>query len=386
MPIAPIALSPAVGAFRRSALAFAAGLMFAASTAPAATVYPGAGWDTRTPAEAGLDPVKLDAIRATLGGRGCIVRGGCMVYTWGDPSLRADVASACKPWIAHFLFKAVEEGRLAGLDAKAADFEPCLNSLNSGLGFKDRNITFRHMANQISCYGVREAPGTAFNYNDYQMALFWDTLFTKVYRTPAARVDDDVLRPLLSGPMQCQDDPTFLAFGPGARAGRVAVSVRDFARFGLLYLRRGAWNGKPLLGEVYSRMAVESPLPFSIPRTAGQAAEMCHGRRSIGGKTIPDDQADHDGSYSFLWWVNGVRRNGRRFWPDAPADVYACLGHTNGKRGMAVMPSQQVVISWNDTTLDARPSDPHPLNEVFKLIAEGAAPFPTADRPGRERE
>ena len=77
---------------------------------------------------------------------------------------------------------------------------------------------------------------------------------------------------------------------------------------------------------------------------------MIPGQRSIGSNVVPDNQTDHDGCYSWLWWLNGVRRNGQRRWPDAPPDVYACLGHANGKRGMAVMPSQDIVLSWNDTT------------------------------------
>ena len=97
-------------------------------------------------------------------------------------------------------------------------------------------------------------------------------------------------------------------------------------------------------------------------------------QRSIGSKLIPDDQTDHFGSYSWAWWVNGERKSGRRLWPDAPADVYACLGHKHGKRGLAVVPAWRLVFSWNDTTLDQRnwadaQRDAHPLNEVFRLLA-----------------
>ncbi len=38
-----------------------------------------------------------------------------------------------------------------------------------GAGFKDRDITWRHMANQVSCYEIGAKPGTAFDYNDWQM-------------------------------------------------------------------------------------------------------------------------------------------------------------------------------------------------------------------------
>jgi len=44
-----------------------------------------------------MSPEKLDALRDLVGGRGCVVRHGFMVYSWGDQSKSSDVASAMKP-------------------------------------------------------------------------------------------------------------------------------------------------------------------------------------------------------------------------------------------------------------------------------------------------
>ncbi len=341
-------------------------------TAPAARVYPGVSWSTRSPAEAGLDPERLEAMTRFAGGRGCVVRGGYLVHTWGDAAARGDVASAAKPWYAHFLFKAVEEGLLSGLDARAVEVEPGLAALNPDRGYKDRGITFRHLATQTSGYGVGEAPGAAYDYNDYQMALFWDLLFLKVYGATYETVDETVLRERLTGPLQCEDRPTLMAFGPGDRAGRLAVSPRDFARFGLLYLREGRWNGRQLLSRAHARRAVTEPLPLALPRTQAQPAAMLPGQRTIGSKTIPDDQTDHEGSYSWLWWVNGITREGTRRWPGVPAGAFACLGHRNGKRGMAVIPELDLVVSWNDSRLDTMPERPHPVGELLRLLIAAA--------------
>ncbi len=351
--------------------ALVAALILSLNFCVGAATFPGTNWETRPPAEVGLDVAKLNAIQTYLGGRGCIVRNGYLVYSWGNITTRGDVASAAKPWYSTLLFKAVEEGKLASLDTKAVLYEPALTNINATLGYKDANITFRHFANQISGYGVQESPGSAFDYNDWQMALFWDTLFLKVYSATCANVDATVLQPKLTDFLQCQDSPTFMAFGTGDRPGRLAVSPRDFARFGWLYLNRGNWNGTQVLSQAHAMMAVTNALPLAIPRTAGVAAELLPGQRSIGSTTIPDNQTDHDGCYSWLWWVNGIQRNGLRRWPDAPTDVFTCLGHANGQRGIAVMPSQNIVISWNDTTLGSRPANPHPLNPVFQNIMTG---------------
>jgi CubicO group peptidase (beta-lactamase class C family) len=343
-------------------------------------VFPGETWEVKTPGETGLEEDKLELIQAYMGGRGAIVRYGYLVYSWGEISLRRDIASAAKPFYAHFLLAAVEAERLASLDESVIEFEPCLNDINPDLGYKDRNITFRDMANQISDYGVTEAPGTAFNYNDWQIALFWDTLFMKVYGAGYADVDEMVFDPYLNEILEMQDDPTMMAFGTEYKPGRIAISVRDMARFGLLYLREGNWNGVQIISSEYARMATTDPVPNLIPRTAGEEAQMCPGQRSIGSFIVPDDQTDHEGSYSWLWWINGVDGSGNQKWPDGPADAFAALGHNN-KRGMAVIPSLEIVIAWNDTSLDLKPEEPDPVNEVLKLIQESVSLTPVTPTP-----
>jgi hypothetical protein len=346
-------------------------------------VFPGEEWAEKTPAEAGLNEAVLDQIQAYMAGRAVIVRYGYLVYSWGSMDVRRDIASAAKPFYSHFLFEALEGGKLSSLDEKAVNYEPCLNDINPVLGYKDRDITFRQMANQISDYGVTEAPGTAFDYNDWQMALFWDTLFLKVYGATYSNVDATVFDPLLNDVLQMQDDPTFLSFGEDYKPGRVSISVRDHARFGLLYLNKGNWDGIQLIDPQLAEMAVTDPVPLSIPRTQGIEAEMCPDQRTHGSGIIPDNQFDNDGSYSWLWWINGTDTDGNKKWPDGPGDAFAALGHSS-KRGLAVLPSQGIVIAWNDTILDEKTGDVHPLNEVLKLLVQSVEfswPTPTPNPP-----
>lgn len=323
-------------------------------------VFPGQDWKSRRPEDVGLDGAKLRELSALIGGRGCVARHGYLVHTWGDATRRADVASAAKPWYTHFLLVAIEKGEVSGVDEKVVRWEPRLASINAGLGHKDREITWRHLANQVSCYGVSEKPGEAYDYNDFNMALLFDTLFLEVYGTDWERVDRDALRPLLADAIGCQDEPTFMAFGTKGRPGRVGVSPRDFARFGLLYLRGGEWDGKRLLREDHVRLTTTTPLGNEIPRTAGKDAEMIEGQRSIGGGK---NQTDHMGSYSFAWWTNGVDREGKRHWPDVPEDVHGAFGH-GGIRAMVILPSLDLIISWNDAKVDSRERE----NEALRLL------------------
>lgn len=329
----------------------------------AGPVFPGREWAAKSPSEVGLSADKLKVFSDFAGGFGCIIRHGYMVYSWGDPARRMDVASAAKPVYAHFLFKAVEDGRIFSFDEPVCKWEPRLKQINAGLGHKDTRMTWRHMANQISCYGLIEEPGAAYAYNDWQMALFFDTLFTRVYGATHATVDAQTLHPLLTDLIGCQDDPTFMVFGEDDRPCRLGISPRDFARFGLLYLRAGKWGDRQLLSPEYAKMAVTSPLPNSIPRAGDKAAEMIAGQRTAGSRAIPDNQTDHMGSYSWLWWVNGVDREGRRHWPDVPKDAFGCFGH-GGIRAVVVFPSLDLIVSWNDTRVEGRDKE----NEAMRLF------------------
>jgi hypothetical protein len=323
-------------------------------------VYPGLSWEKKTPAEASLKAESLDALRELVGGHGCVIRHGYLVYSWGDIARRGDVASACKPWFIHFLLLLLQNALIDSLDDAVHPLEPRLFDLNPKLDFKDRKITWRQLANQTSCYGVREQPGAAFDYSDYNMALLFDTLFLKAYKTSYDKIDEEVLRPKLTDLLGCEDKPSFVAFGVKDRPGRLGVSVRDMARFGLLYLRKGQWGDKRLLEEKLTLLAVSSPLPAELPRTTGKPADMIPKQRSIGGG---NNQTDHLGSYSFAWWTNGLDRDKKRHWPDAPPDAYAALGH-GGQRALIINPSLELVVCWNDSRIKGREQQ----NAAFKVL------------------
>jgi hypothetical protein len=344
------------------------------TTAAAANsnVFPGKQWDVRESRQLGLRSEALRELTATVGGRGCVVRSGYLAWSWGDIAKRGDVASAAKTVYVHLLLRAIESGKIAGLDAAVAEFEPGLAKLNADHGHKDASITWRQLANQTSGYGVSELPGAAFDYSDFNMALLFDVLTAKVYGKRLDQVDAGLMRPELGDLLQFEDAPSLLAFGPGDRPGRMAISPRDFARFGLLYLHEGSWSGRGLLRRANARMAVSTPLDNSIPRTKGVAAEMLPKQRSIGGG---NNQTDHLGSYSFAWWTNGVDRDGKRNWPDVPVDAYAALGH-GGQHGLIVIPSLQLVMSWNDSPIETREAQ----NRAFALLAHAGQVVDRSDQ------
>jgi len=339
-----------------------------AARAAGKQTWPEARWETREPASLGLSTAGLEALSRHVGGRGCVIRHGALAHSWGDPAASSDVASAFKPLLSVLLLLAVQEGRLPGVDARVAAVEPRLLELNDG---KDAAITWRHLAMQTSGYGLTERPGAAYSYNDYALTFYFDTLMDRVFRTNAT----EVLRTRLAGPLQFEDPYTFNAFGPRDRPGRLALSCRDFARFGLLILREGRWRERVVVRPELLRMAVGSPLPADFPLSGGREAPLLPNQRTMGGKRNITPVGP--GYYSFNWWLNGTNAAGQRLFPDAPADAFAASRH-GGKRVLLRIPSLDLIVCWNDSRIDdhdASPGNPATrMNQAVRRVRDCVLP------------
>ena len=333
---------------------------------PETDVFPAERWASKTPEQVNLARDKLDALRDLVGGRGCVVRHGVMAYAWGDQAKSADVASAMKPVISTLMLMAVADGKIRSVDERVSRFEPRLATLNGG---KDGAITWRHLASQTSGYGLVERPGVAWAYNDFALALYHDTLMDRVY----AELGTAVLRKRLAEPLRFEDNFTFEAFGPNDRKGRLAVSVRDFARFGLLVLRGGRWRDRQLVDSDLLKLSLSGTVPADLPRTSGREAPMLPGQRTIGGTR--DITRTGPGYYSFNWWLNGEDGKGRRLFVDAPPDTVVASGH-GGRRALWIVRSLDLVVSWNDSAIRDHDDSPgnrdSKCNRAARLMREAA--------------
>ncbi len=97
-------------------------------------------------------------------------------------------------------------------------------------------------------------------------------------------------------------------FGDFILSSQVYTNARDLARFGLLYLQKGVWNGERLLSEEWIDF-VRTPAPAT---------------------------AERGNQYGAHWWLVPDDRN------DVPKDAYS----TSGNRGqyVVVVPSHDLVI------------------------------------------
>lgn len=333
-------------AWRRAALWLAAVLVVAGAAetwlARRGPAVPGRRWARTSPRHAGFSREKLVELAWKAGGGGCIVQGGRIVYEWGDTAACNDAASSTKPFYTYLAFKAVETGRLASLDDRAMDWLPELGGLNADLGYKDRAITFHHLLNQTSGYGLKEKPGEAFAYNDFNTGLLSWLLFHGVYGVEPGRDDEVLTGELLGEAIGFEDRPTVLHHR--SRPRRLRISVRDQARFMLLMQRGGRWGERQLLREDLFAQMMSFSLSPDLPRTSGVEAEHLEDVESFGGGL---NLKNHLGCLGYYWWFNHEAPDGKRLLPDAPPGTFMGSGY-GGRFAMMAIPEEDLVVVWQD--------------------------------------
>jgi len=180
------------------------------------------------------------------------------------------------------------------------------------------NMLFKEkdMATFVEGLPLKHPPGTVFHYSDGNAILLSKLIRDKLgdsvyYRFPYEQLFDKI------GMWHTTLEPD--AGGTFVGCSYCYATARDWARFGLLYLRDGVWNGERLLPEGWVRWS-------------GTASGI-HNMES------------REGEYGALWWVNATGRPdspGWRFMPDVPADCFSAMGLDG--QNIFVIPSKDLVV------------------------------------------
>jgi CubicO group peptidase (beta-lactamase class C family) len=341
-----------------------------AGDSTAARAWPGKDWSRVSPAEAGLDEAKLVAARdyaLTGGGSGYVVRGGKLVLSWGDPAARYDLKSSTKSIGAAALGIAILDGKMR-LEDKARKLHPTLGTppeSNLETGWLDE-ITVLHLASQTAGFekpgGYTKLlfrPGTQWDYSDanpnwlaecitlaYRRdldELLFERLFAPIGIRRADLVwRDNAYRPHLIEGIKRRE------FGSG-----LSANVDAMARFGLLWLREGEWDGARILPrEFIDRARTSIPgipgLPVRNPKDYGRAAE----------------------HYGLLWWNNA---DGRL--EGVPRD--ACWSWGLYDSLIVLLPSLDMVVARAGKSWERAPGAGH-----YDVLEPFLGPIAAAARAG----
>jgi len=150
--------------------------------------------------------------------------------------------------------------------------------------------------------GLRNPPGTVFNYSSgtaniisavIRKAVGDDDYYHFPYKELFERIG------MYSAVLELDGSGTYVG------SSYCYATARDWARFGLLYLQDGVWDGKRVLPEGWVRWT-----------TTGE-------------------------QYGGMWWLN-YGPEGKRRHPELPADCFACEGYEG--QYIWVIPSRDLVI------------------------------------------
>ena len=305
--------------------------------APDAGAPPDDGWEVGAPEDHGMDPTALEALReyAFAEERNTqavvVVRHGVIVAEWYAPM--RDAASYAASWsvgksVASALIGiAIDEGLIDGVDVPLTDYYP------SWVGTEREGITLRHVLHQSTGLQWDETYDVdARDRSDIiQLVLLETSQLDYVLDRPRAVEPDAVFNYssgnslLLSGILEqatgapAHEYAQSRLFEPlgidGAQWWRdstgttltyccVDMRTRDFARFGQLFLDRGAHDGEQLVPEAWIDESL-APSPAY-------------------------------GGYGYQWWLDG------NVDPSLPADAYAAHGHDG--QHVLVVPSLDLVV------------------------------------------
>ncbi|MEM9673150.1 MAG: serine hydrolase domain-containing protein [Cyclobacteriaceae bacterium] len=291
------------------------------------------------------------------GPAGVVLKDGYIVARWGDVE-RVDMTfSVTKSYLSTMAGLAVDAGMIESVDDSVAQYIWD----GSFQGEHNSKITWDHLLTQSSdwsgsLFGISDwadrppreggiddwkyrdlyEPGTNFEYNDVRVNLLAYSLL-QVWRRPLPMV----LKEKIMDPIGASStwrwygyDNSFVnvdgimmqsVSGGGHSGGGVFINTLDHARFGLLFLRRGLWNGQRLISESWIDQA-------TTPSAANE-------------------------SYGYMWWLN----RGNRTWEGVPSSIY----YASGFGGNFIVVDQE-----RDLVIVTRWLNPPQMGEMVKLVLD----------------
>jgi CubicO group peptidase (beta-lactamase class C family) len=276
---------------------------------------------------------------------GLIIKNGYIVGKWGDTK-RVDMTfSVTKSYLSTVAGIAFDKN-LISVDDKLKDY------IWDGKFDDPHNnqITWHHLLNQSSqwsgqLFGTYDwadrpkrglsleeikkqklmPPGQAYKYNDVRVNLLSYSLLN-VFRKPLPVIlKENIMDPIGASPtwrwfgydnsMVIVDGVNVQSVsGGGHFGGGIFINSEDHARFGLLFLRDGVWDGDRLISsEWIKKIRVPS---YNNP------------------------------SYGYMWWLN----RGDRYWDGLPENIY--YGSGFGGNYVIVIPDHDmvIVVRWLDSS------------------------------------
>jgi CubicO group peptidase (beta-lactamase class C family) len=297
--------------------------------------FPGASWQRiTTPEKAGWSKDRLAAARqfaetdSIHTSAVMIVQGGEVVDQWGDFDKKIDAYSVRKSLISALYGIYSSEGLIdisetleqLGIDdspdpltkeekqARVVDLLGARSGVYHLVDFETASMT-KNRPSRGS-----HAPGTFWYYNNWDFNVLGTIFEKKTGLKIGQAFYERIAKPI--GMQDFQPNDVFYFGGPASihPTYHFEITARDLARFGLLYLHHGRWNGKQIVPEAW----VEK---------SSHASEMI----SSNGVNL--------GGYEYLWWID---YGGVHFPEVSLPGIYSARGA--GAHYLFVIPTLDLVV------------------------------------------
>ena len=191
----------------------------------------------------------------------------------------------------------------------------------SGITFREDYTSYSNVTNMLFNKGdmaaytaglpLKNSPGSSFNYSGGNSNLLSYIIRHTVGEQGYPAFPYEALFHKI-GMYQTLLEPD--ASGTYVGSSYVWATARDYARFGLLYLKDGVWNGQRIFPEGWVKQSITSPVQNPLK------------------------------NYGYQFWLNGLNEKDRssKEYPEAPADLFLADGF--GGQRIYIIPSKDLVV------------------------------------------
>jgi CubicO group peptidase (beta-lactamase class C family) len=284
-------------------------------------------------------------------------------YRGNTESSKAISWSVAKSFVSALFGIAAAEGSIKDLNQAVTDYLPSLKNsgyngvtiknvlqMSSGVRFNEDYGDFNSDINRMGRYFALNMPLADFvaslkserkqgTFNHY---VSMDTqVLGMILHAATGKNLSEYAEEKLWKPLGMESDAYWLTDNSGMEAafGGLNVTLRDYARFGRLYLKKGNWNGKQIVPEAWCKASVTPDAPHLMP-----------GKRSNSSWVL---------GYGYQWWI-----------PENPDGDFLAIGIYG--QAIYIYPRYNIVIAktsaYADYNKDGEDMEIESI-EMFRAIA-----------------
>lgn len=299
-------------------------------------------WATASPADEGVDAERLEAVEESIprefaGVRGILVaRHGRVVlerYFGGtNENTQFEIYSVTKSVVSMLVGIGIVQRNIGSVEQGFGDFLPEMTSaaedermnevtlkqlLSMTAGFRDTQATGKNMLLKlVTLRKLVRPPGTKWEY-DNGSAHIVSAIVHRTSGVPTKQyAQETLLGPLGIRPGAWPTDAEGITFGSTG----LELTVRDMAKLGELYLRKGVWRERQIVPKIWVDLSIKDRV----------------------------DTDDPNVGYGYFWWIGRETKS------------FAAIGF--GGQIIAVFPEQDLVVAIT--------SDPAKAPDLRTLLNE----------------